>query len=201
LSTSRVSQHTISREGTDGNCNRQMVQRRERLWLHHPPIIKASTCSSTAPGSPAVAFGRSLKAAGVPRRRRRARRVRTPRTGRRSMDSPKAGSRSDRSPDAAAFRAAPGGWRGPRRARGRCAFYVELVRACAVRSRGVDGRGCVDGGRMVSRLSGRGVRRDRASASPRRPAKSPLRSSMRDENGDMFVPTASSYGRQRRIIT
>jgi hypothetical protein len=40
---------------------------------------------------------------------------------------------------------------------------------------------------MVSRLSGRGVRRDRALASPRRPAKSPLRSSMRDENGDMFV--------------
>jgi hypothetical protein len=71
--------------------------------------------------------------------------------------------------------------------RGRRGFYVELVRGWAVRTGGVDGRGCLDGGPMVSRFGGRGVRRDRASASPRRPAKSPLRSSMRDENGDMFV--------------
>jgi Nitrile hydratase beta subunit, N-terminal/Nitrile hydratase beta subunit, C-terminal len=33
--TSRVSQHTISREGTHGNRNRQMVQRRQGLRLHH----------------------------------------------------------------------------------------------------------------------------------------------------------------------
>src|SRR6202042_16337 len=33
--TSRVSQHTISREGIDGYRNRQVVQRRQGLRLHH----------------------------------------------------------------------------------------------------------------------------------------------------------------------
>jgi hypothetical protein len=33
--TSRASQHTISREGTHGNWNREVVQRRQGLRLHH----------------------------------------------------------------------------------------------------------------------------------------------------------------------
>src|SRR5437588_5336357 len=35
LSTSRVSQHTTSREETDGNRNREVVQRRQGLRVHH----------------------------------------------------------------------------------------------------------------------------------------------------------------------
>jgi hypothetical protein len=76
-------------------------------------------------------------------------------------------------------------------------FYVELVCACAVRSRGTEGRSCLDGGRMVPRLSGRGVRRDRASVCPRRPAKNPLRSAMRDENGGARSRDSRFSGRCR----
>jgi len=61
-----------------------MVQRRKGLWVHHPPMTTARSCSSITPRSPAAGLGRSPKARRCPTTPSRAPRVPPRATFRRS---------------------------------------------------------------------------------------------------------------------